>query len=120
MQDFIPVASPKLGEAERRYVLDCIDSGWISSAGSYVKRFEEEYAAKLGVEHAISCCNGTAALHLGLLALGVEPGDEILLPSFTYVATANAIAYCGARPIFLDSDVCSWNLDPACIAARIT
>src|SRR5579883_2333661 len=111
MRDTIPVASPSLGGNEKRYVQDCLDSGWISSTGAYIARFEAAFAQRMGVADAISCSNGTAALHLALLALGLQPGDEVIVPALTYVASANAVVYCGARPVFIDSDPRSWNLD---------
>lgn len=117
---FIPVAAPVLAGREREYVADCMESGWISSAGKYVELFESEFAKFCGVRHAVSCCNGTAALHLSLAALGVGPGDEVIVPTLTFVATANAVTYCGARPVFADSEPETWNLDPAHVAAKIT
>jgi len=120
MNDFIPVAAPALVGNEKAYVLDCLDSSWISSQGKYIELFESAFAEFCGVRHAISCCNGTVALHLALLALDVRPGDEVLVPTLTYVATANSVVYCGARPVFVDSEPQTWNLDPALIEARIT
>ncbi len=116
----IPVSQPDLGGNERRYVLDCLDSGWISSAGGYVDAFETAFANFCGTRHAIACTNGTVALHLALLAAGVGPGDEVIVPTLTYVATANAVRYCGARPVFVDSEPLTWNLDPASVEARIS
>src|SRR5215510_13761649 len=115
----IPVAAPSLIGNETKYVLDCMTSGWISSAGKYLDLFEAAFADFCGVKHAIGCCNGTAALHLALVALGVGPGDEVILPTLTFVATANAVSYCGARPIFVDSESSTWNLDPAQVEAKI-
>lgn len=120
MNDFLPVAAPALDGNERRYVLDCIDTTWISSNGVYVGRFEAAFAEYCGVPHAVSCCNGTAALHAALLGLGIGPGDEVLVPSLTYVATANAVRYCGAEPVFVDSDLATWNIDPEDLRAKIT
>lgn len=117
---FIPVAAPVLAGREKEYVADCMESGWISSAGKYVELFEAEFAKFCGVRHAVSCCNGTAALHLSLAALGVGPGDEVIVPTLTFVATANAVTYCGARPVFVDVEPESWNLDPAQVASKIT
>lgn len=116
----IPVAAPMLIGNERSYVMDCIESMWVSSAGMYVERFESKFADFCRVNHAISCVNGTAALHLALLALGVGPGDEVIVPSLTFIATANAVTYCGARPIFVDSELETWNIDPALITTNIT
>ncbi|MDT7808841.1 MAG: perosamine synthetase [Acidobacteriota bacterium] len=117
---FIPVAAPVLAGREKEYVADCMESGWISSVGKYVELFESEFAKFCGVRHAVSCCNGTAALHLALVALGVGPGDEVIVPTLTFVATANAVTYCGARPVFVDSEPETWNLDPAQVASKIT
>lgn len=116
----IAVSAPDLGERERRYLLEAFDSGWISGAGPFVERFESAFAQKLGVRHAVSCANGTVALHLALLALGVEPGDEVIVPTLTYVATANAVAYCGATPVFADCEADTWCVSAATIAPLIT
>lgn len=117
---FIQVAHPALTGNEKRYVNECLDSGWISSAGSFLPRFEEAFAEFCGTRFAISANNGTTALHLALLGLGVGPGDEVLVPTLTYVATANAVHYCGARPVFIDSEPLTMNLDPELIEDRIT
>ncbi len=87
---------------EWAYVKECIDTGWVSSAGSYVDLFEEKLAAACGTKHAVSVVNGTAALHIMLKLIGVEAGDEVIMPSLTFIATANAVSYCGARPHFVD------------------
>ena len=115
---FIPVAAPTLVGNERAYVMDCLETTWISSTGKYIDRFERAFAEFCGVKHAVSCSNGTTALHLALLALGVGPGDEVLVPTLTFVATANAVAYCGARPVFVDSEPDTWNIDPAAGSRR--
>lgn len=117
---FIPVAAPVLAGNEKQYVMDCLDSTWISSNGKYIGQFEEAFAAFCGVKHALSCCNGTVALHLALVALGIGPGDEVLVPTLTFIASANAVSYCGARPVFVDSEPNTWNIDPALLEARIT
>ncbi len=119
VQRFIPVASPVLGGREKAYVLDCLESTWISSTGEYIGRFEGAFAEFCGVKHAVSCSNGTTALHLAMLALGVGPGDEVIVPTLTFVATANAVAYCGARPVFVDSEPDTWNIDPTLIEVKI-
>ncbi len=109
----IPSAVPHLAGNEWAYLKECLDTNWVSSAGPFVERFEREVAAWLGVPHAVATVNGTAALHVALLAAGVAPGDEVLVPSFTFIATGNAIAYCGAHPVFMDSEAASWGMDPA-------
>jgi perosamine synthetase len=116
----LPVAAPDLGGNEERYVLDAIRSSWISSTGPYVERFEREFAAFAGTRAAISVANGTVALHLALLALDVGPGDEVIVPSLTYIATANAVRYVGAEPVFVDIDSGTWCLDPKAVEEAIT
>src|SRR3954469_22520914 len=98
----IPVAIPDLTGNEEKYVVEAIRSSWISSTGPFVQRFEKDFAALCGTRSALACCNGTVALHLALLALDVRPGDEVLVPSLTYIATANAVRYVGAEPGFAD------------------
>jgi perosamine synthetase len=116
----IQVAAPDLGGNEEKYVVDAIRSSWISSSGPYVQRLEREFAELCGTGSAISVCNGTVALHLALLALDVRPGDEVLVPSLTYVATANAVRYVGAEPVFVDVDPKTWCLDPLLLEAAMT
>jgi perosamine synthetase len=120
MRTRIPVACPDLTGNEEAYVVDAVRSSWISSTGAYLERFEREFAALCGTDTAIAVCNGTVALHLALLALDVRPGDEVLVPSLTYVATANAVRYVGAEPVFVDVDPATWCLDPARLEAAIT
>jgi perosamine synthetase len=117
---FIPVAAPDLSGNEKAYVLDCLDSTWISSSGKYLDRFEAGFAEFCGVRHAVACSNGTTALHLALVALGVGPGDEVIVPTLTFVATANTVMYCGAQPVFVDAEPDTWTIDPAAIEAKIT
>ncbi|MDQ3650183.1 MAG: DegT/DnrJ/EryC1/StrS family aminotransferase [Acidobacteriota bacterium] len=117
---FIPVASPVFAGNEKSYVADCLDTGWISAGGDYVGRFESAFAEFCGVRHAVACCNGTVALHLALMALGVKAQDEVIIPTLTFVATANAVTYCGAQPVFVDSEPRTWNIDPAAIERHIT
>lgn len=118
--DFIPVYTPALDGREEKYVLDAVRSGWISSLGQYVTRFEQEFAEFCGVAHAVSVCNGTASLHLALHALGIGPGDEVIVPSLTFVASANAVAYTGAKPVFADVDPHTWCIDPDDAARLVT
>jgi perosamine synthetase len=107
----IPNAVPHLAGNEWKYLKECLDTNWVSSVGPFVDRFEREVAAYVGVPHAVATVNGTAALHVALLAAGVQPGDEVLVPALTFIATANAVSYCSAQPVFLDSEERSWGLD---------
>jgi perosamine synthetase len=116
----IPVSKPAFLGREREYTLDCLDSSWISSNGPYLGRFEKNFSEYLGVKHAIVCANGTVALHLALLAAGIGRGDEVIIPTLTYVATANAVTYTGATPVLADSEPDTWNLDPNKIEMLIT
>jgi perosamine synthetase len=116
----ITVSSPVVGETEKRYVNECLDSGWISSIGSYVARFEECFAKFCNVKHAITTNNGTSAIHLALTALGIGPGDEVIVPTLSYIATANAVRYCGARPVFIDCEKETLNIDVRAIEKKIT
>jgi len=116
----LSVSRPDLAGNEERYVVDAIRSSWISSTGAYVDRFEREFAAFCGSRAAIPVANGTVALHLALLALEAAPGDEVIVPSMTYVATANAVRYVGAEPVFVDADPHTWCLDPAAVEDAIT
>jgi perosamine synthetase len=116
----IPVCEPTLSGNEAQYVLDCLESNWISSAGKYIPAFEEKFAAECGCTYGVACANGTVALHLGLAALGLEPGDEVILPTFTMIATINAVSYTGATPVLIDSEPCTWNMDVEQLADKIT
>ncbi len=116
----ISVAEPKMVGNERRYVLDCLDSNWISSIGKYIGEFEESFAKFCGTKHAVAANNGTTALHLALVALGLEPGDEVIIPTVTYIATANAVRYCGATPVLVDVCADTMNIDPKDIKRKIT
>jgi perosamine synthetase len=116
----IPVYKPSIGDREKRYVAEALDSGWVSSKGAFLERFEKGFAEYLGAAHGISAVNGTASLHLAFAALGVGPGDEVIVPALTYIASVNAIAYTGAKPVFVDSDPTCWNLDPGQIEQAIT
>lgn len=119
-KEFIPVSMPHLCGNEEDYVVQAIRSTWISSTGEFVKRFEYEFARMCGTQYAIAVSNGTVALHLAMLALGVGPGDEVIVPSLTYVATANAVRYVGAEPVFVDVDPQTWTIDPRQIEENIT
>ncbi len=116
----IPVAIPDLSGNEERYVLEAVQSTWISSSGAFLDRFEKEFADACNAKHCLAVSNGTVALHLALLTLDVQPGDEILVPALTYIATANAVRYMGAVPIFVDVDPDTWCIDPAQLEKAIT
>jgi perosamine synthetase len=115
-----PVYRPSLTGNERRYVDECIDSTWISSRGPFIARFETGFRTYTGAQHAAAVSNGTVAIHLALLALGIGPGAEVIVPTLTYVASANAIAYTGATPVFCDSRADSWQMDPDDVRRKIT
>lgn len=116
----IPVYRPSLSGREREYVNQCLDSSWISSKGSFIQKFEQGFAAYIGSKQATSVSNGTVALHLSLVALGIGPGDEVIVPTFTYIASVNAIAYTGATPIFVDSDPETWQIDPKEVERKLS
>ena len=116
----IPIYQPSLLGNERNYVNECIDSTWISSRGRFVAEFESRFASYTGIRHAASVSNGTVALHLALVALGIGPGDEVIVPTLTYIASVNAIAYTGAKPIFVDSLESTWQMDPDDVRRKIT
>ena len=116
----IPVAAPVLGEEELANVVTAMRSGWISSLGSFIGEFEAEFAAFCGAAHGVAVASGTVALHLALVAAGVGRDDEVLVPSLSFVATANAVTYCGARPIFVDSSPETWQLDGRLLEAALT
>lgn len=118
--DLIPVNDAPVCAAARRHVLEVLDSGWVSSAGPMVARFERAYAEYVGVRHAVSTASGTTALHLALAALGIGPGDEVIVPDLSMIATACAVLYTGATPVFADIDPLTGCLDPAAAAAAIT
>ena len=110
--DFVPLHEPTFNEKELEYVTDCIQTGWVSSVGAYVTRFEEDLAKFVGVKRAVAVVNGTAALHIALKVAGVEADDEVLMPSLTFIATANAVSYCGAIPHFIDVHEETLGVDP--------
>ena len=115
-----PVAAPVFKGNEKKYVMDCMDSTWISSKGKYIPAFEEKFADFCQVKHAVSVMNGTAALHLALLALGIGSEDEVIVPVFAYVASANCVTYVGAKPVFVDCEALTWNIDPQKIEEAVT
>jgi len=115
----VPLHEPRFAGREWEYVKSCLDSGWVSSAGSFVDRFEAELASLCQTHAAVATVNGTAALHVALHLVGVRPGDEVIVPSLTFVATANAVTYCGAAAHFVDADPVRLGIDPEALAARL-
>lgn len=115
-----PVCEPFLAGNELKYATDAIKSGWISSSGKYVTLFEEKFAEYCGALHASTACNGTAALHLALKAVDIGEGDEVIVPNFTMSATAFAVCYVGAKPVFVDAHPDTWNIDADLITDKIT
>jgi len=116
----IPIAEPSLGEEELNNVIEAIKSGWISSKGKFIPEFEENFARYCGVRNGVATSNGTVALHLALIALGIGAGDEVIVPTLTFIATANAVKYTGAEPVFVDSHPDYWCIDPQKIQQAIT
>ncbi|MCX7164828.1 MAG: DegT/DnrJ/EryC1/StrS family aminotransferase [Rhodocyclales bacterium] len=117
---FIPVSQPLLDGNEEKYLVECIRSGWISSEGPFVKQFEERFAARMGRAHGVAVANGSVALDTAVVALGLGPGDEVILPTFTIISCAAAIVRAGAVPVVVDCDPLTWNMDIALVEARIT
>ena len=120
MFDFIPVCEPYLAGNEKKYVNNCLETGWISSTGKYVKAFEEQFAQYCGTKYAVCVCNGTVALHLALISMGIGKNDEVIIPNFTMIASAFAVCYTGAIPVFVDAEKETWNIDVQKIEEKIT
>jgi perosamine synthetase len=120
MKNFIPVCEPLLAGNELQYVSDAVSTGWISSSGKYIESFEKAFASYCGARYGVAVCNGTVALHLMLVAAGIGKGDEVVIPSFTMAASAFAVCYTGALPVFVDADKDTWNIDTARIEEKIT
>ncbi len=118
--EFIPVCEPNLGGRELEYVTKAVSGGWISSSGSYVGELERAFAEYLDVPYAVTTTSGTTALHLALVAAGVGPGDEVIIPAFTMIASAFAVCYTGAKPVFVDAAASDWNIDPRLVEAKIS
>ncbi|NMB64649.1 MAG: DegT/DnrJ/EryC1/StrS family aminotransferase [Spirochaetes bacterium] len=116
----IPVYQPSLTGNEKKYVNECLDSTWISSKGRFVNEFEKKFSEYINIKYATSVCNGTVALHLAMIALGIGPDDEVIVPTLTYIASVNSIAYTGAKPVFVDSLEDTWQIDPEDIKRKIT
>ena len=120
MNEFIPVNEPLLGEREKELVLECINSGWISSEGPFVEKFEESFCKTVKRKYGISCSSGTAALDLAVSALKIGPGDEVIMPTFTIISCASSVIKAGAKPILIDADPNTWNMNVNDIEASIT
>lgn len=116
----IPVSTPLLNGNEEKYILECIRSSWISSRGTFIKRFEDSFKAHIGSKYAVACSSGTAALHLALAALNLQRKDEVIIPTFTMISTANVVSYLGAQPVLIDADPITYNLDVNKIENKIT
>lgn len=116
----IPVYQPHFTGREKEYVNQCLDSSWISSKGEFIARFEKGFAEYTGAAHATTVCNGTVAIHLALEAIGIGPGDEVIVPTLTYIASVNTIIQTGAKPIFVESLEDTWQVDPADVRRKIT
>jgi len=116
----IPIYQPDLGGNEKKYVNECLDTSWISSRGRFVAEFEQRFAERIEVNHAASVCNGTLALHLALMSLGIGPGDEVIVPTLTYIASGNSVVYTGAKQVFVDSLRDTWQIDPEEVRRHIT
>ena len=116
----IPVCEPTLGGNEMKYVQQAVETNWISSAGGFIHEFEARFAEECRARYGIACANGTVAMHLALATLGLEPGDEVIIPTFTMIATINAVTYCGATPVLVDNEAKYWQMDVEQVAAKIT
>ena len=112
-KDLIPLCEPEIRGNEWKYITECLDTNWVSSVGPFVERFERTVADYVGVKYAVATATGTAALHIALRVAGVQPDDEVLVSTLTFIAPVNAIRYCGAWPIFIDADPLQWQMDPA-------
>ena len=120
LNNFIPVNTPLLDGNEKKYLQECIDSGWISSEGPYVRDFEKKFAELVGRKHAISVSNGSAALEASISALNLQEGDEVILPTFTIISCLAPLLRIGAVPIFIDADPLTWNMDIEQLEDKIT
>jgi len=120
MSDFVPVNEPLLNGNEKKYLIQCIDSGWISSDGPFVSEFEKKFASRVNRKHAIAVTNGTTAIDLAIEVLDIRPGDEVIMPTFTIISCILQIIRLGATPVFVDSDSNTWNMDVTQIEKKIT
>ncbi|MEA4907967.1 MAG: DegT/DnrJ/EryC1/StrS aminotransferase family protein [Anaerolineaceae bacterium] len=120
MSQFIPVNEPDLNGNEKKYLLECIESGWISSEGPFVKKFEEQFSQRVGRRHGVAVANGTVALDIAVRCLNLEPGSEVIMPTFTIISCAAVVVRAGLHPVFVDADPFTWNMDPGQVETRIT
>src|SRR5450759_578231 len=118
--DFVPVNQVLLDGNEKKYLNQCIDSGWISSEGPFVHQFEEQFAAQVGRKHGIAVANGSVALDAAVVAVGLCKGDEVIIPTFTIISCAAAVIRAGATPVLVDNDPSTWNMDVEHVERRIT
>jgi perosamine synthetase len=116
----IPISEPIIAKNQKKYVNECLDTNWISSTGKFIGLFEKNFSNYIGKSYGVSVANGTVALHLALTALGIKNGAEVIVPDLTFVATANAVSYCGAKPVLVDADMETWCIDPKLIEKKIT
>ncbi len=117
---YIPVSEPLLGGNEKKYLAECVESGWISSEGPFVKEFEQRFSSNVGREYGVAVSSGTAALEVAVVALGIGDGDEVIMPTFTIISCAAAVTRAGAVPVLVDCDPVTWNMDVSLIQSRIT
>ena len=117
MSTFIPLCIPEIRGNEWKYVKECLDTGWVSSVGTYVDRFEQVVAEAAGRKYAVATSNGTSALHVSLVLAGVKPGEEVLVSDMTFIAPANAIRYVGAHPVLVDAEPEFWQMDVGLVEA---
>jgi perosamine synthetase len=120
MSNLIPVNEPLLDGNEKKYLIECVETGWISSEGPFIAEFEKKFAAKMGRKHGIAVCNGTAAIDAAIEALDIGPGDEVIMPTFTIISCILQIVRNGGKPVFVDSDIATWNMDVNQIESKIT
>jgi len=119
-EKFVPVNTPLLSGNERKYILECLDTGWISSEGEFIKRFEREFSQYVGRQYGIAVSNGSAALDIAIEAIGIKPGDEVIMPAFTIISPALSVVRAGGIPVLVDTNPATWNMDVDQIESRIT
>ena len=118
--DYINVNEPLLNGNEKKYLIECIDTGWISSEGPFVKKFEQIFSESVGRKFGVAVCNGTAALEAAVIAAGIKNGDEVIMPAFTIISCASAVIRAGGIPVLVDSEIDTWNMSVPQIKKKIT